>query len=111
TSAQGRIAVSNKPMRWAPRIVTDHSEISDTFQPFDYTDDFGNAPSATWFRVMRWSKPNHTSVECPNWFLALSFSALAMASWLRPRYRLRTLLIATTLVALVLGLIVYAARK
>jgi hypothetical protein len=107
TSAQGRIAVFNKPMRWAPRISTNHSKISDTFQPLDYTDDVGNAPSAIWFRVMRWSKPSHTSVEFPNWFLALCFSALAMAPWLRWRFSLRTLLIATTLVAVVLGLIVW----
>jgi hypothetical protein len=106
-SAQGRIAVTNKPMRWAPRIATDHSKISDTFQPFDYTDDFGNAPSATWLRVMRWSKPSHTSVELPNWFLAPCFSALAMAPWLRWRFSLRTLLIATMLIAAVLGLIVW----
>jgi hypothetical protein len=107
TSAQGRIAVSNKPMRWALQIVTDHSEISKTFQPSNYTDDFGNVPSATWFRVMRWSNPPHTSVEFPNWFLALCFSSLALAPWLRVRFSLRTLLIVATLVAVGLGLIVW----
>jgi hypothetical protein len=111
SSAQGRIAVSNKPMRWSPRIATDHSEISDTFHPLDYTDDFGNAPSASWFRVMRWFKPNHISVEFPNWFLALFLFALAMAPLLVPRFSLRTLLIATTLVAVGLGLAIYVARK
>ena len=112
TSAQGRIAVSNLPMRWAPRIATNHSAISDTFQPFDYTDDFGNTPSATWFRVMRWSKPKHTSVEFPNWSLAFCFSALAVAPWLcwSNRFGLRTLLIATTLIAVLLGLIVWLTR-
>ena len=107
TSAQGHIAVSNKQMRWARRIVTEHSAISNTFQPFDYTDDFGTTPSATWFRVMRWSNPNHASVEFPNWLLAKCFVALATAPWLPRRFNLRTLLIATTLVAVGLGLIVW----
>jgi hypothetical protein len=112
-SAQGRIAVSNLPMRWAPRIATNHSKISHTFVPFDYKDEFGNVPSATWFRVMRWSKPSHTSVEFPNWFTALCCSTLAMAPWLpwSRRFSLRTLLIATTLVAMVLGLIVWLTHK
>jgi hypothetical protein len=109
-SAQGRIAVTTLPMRWAPRIVTNHSKISATFQTFDYMDDFGNTPSATWFRVMRWSKPNHTSVELSNWFLVLSLIALAVAPWLPTRFSLRTLLITTTLVAVVLALVAWSIR-
>ena len=45
--------------------------------------------------------------------LLCSIAALAAAPWIRwsRRFSLRTLLIATTLVAVVLGLIVYAARQ
>jgi hypothetical protein len=50
------------------------------------------------------------SLTVPFWFLVLA-SAAAMATpwlqWLRPRFSLRTLLIATTLVAVVLGAIVW----
>lgn len=45
----------------------------------------------------------------PYWFIAIIFALLGGAPWLR-RFSLRTLLIATTLVAVVLGAIVYALR-
>jgi hypothetical protein len=49
----------------------------------------------------------------PHGLGAMVFAMLATAPWIRwsSRFSLRTLLIATTLVALVLGLIVWAARK
>jgi hypothetical protein len=50
-----------------------------------------------------------TSVMMPYWFGLVVTSILSVLPWIR-RYSLRTLLIATTLVALVLGLIVCAAR-
>jgi hypothetical protein len=46
----------------------------------------------------------------PIWIVLLVVSAIAGVPWLRFRFSLRTLLIATTLVAVVLGLIVWAAR-
>jgi len=49
---------------------------------------------------------NLSYVNVPYWFLILTFSILAAAPWIR-RFSLRTLLIATTLVAIVLGLIVW----
>jgi hypothetical protein len=49
-------------------------------------------------------------VPVPYWCSVLLAAALALAPWLRPRFSLRTLLIATTLVAVVLGLAVYAGR-
>src|SRR3954469_18702251 len=49
----------------------------------------------------------------PYWFPILLFIALAAAPWTRwsRRFSLRTLLIATTLVAVLLGLTVYGAGK
>jgi hypothetical protein len=47
----------------------------------------------------------------PHWFPVLLLATLATAPWLRRRFSLRTLLIATTLVAVGLGVVVYAARK
>ena len=49
----------------------------------------------------------------PHWFGILLFASVATvaaAPWIRPRFSLRTLLIATTLVAVVLGLIVWVGR-
>jgi hypothetical protein len=49
----------------------------------------------------------------PYWIPALVLGALSAAPWIRwsSRFSLRTLLIATTLVAAALGLVVYAARN
>jgi hypothetical protein len=49
-------------------------------------------------------------VAIPYWFLVPVSAVCAAVPWIRWRFTLRTLLIATTLVALVLGVIVYAAR-
>jgi hypothetical protein len=51
------------------------------------------------------------SFPLPYWFPVAMSAGLAATPWLRWRFSLRTLLIATTLVAAVLGLGVYAARK
>jgi hypothetical protein len=50
------------------------------------------------------------AVVVPHWFPLAIVATLAAAPWLPSRFSLRALLIATTLVAVVLGLIVYAAR-
>jgi hypothetical protein len=50
------------------------------------------------------------TVEFPYWMAVLGTGSAAAAPWFRYRFTLRTLLIATTLVALVLGLLVWTAR-
>ena len=52
--------------------------------------------------------PGHLSVPVPTWFLCGLVISFGVIPWLRWRFSLRTLLIATTLVAVVLGLIVWA---
>jgi hypothetical protein len=54
--------------------------------------------------------PNVLRLELPFWFTLLGVVATATAPWWRLRFSVRTLIIATTLVAVVLGLVVYAAR-
>ena len=49
-------------------------------------------------------------ISFPYWLLILVAAATAALPWLRYRFSFRTMLIATTLVAVVLGLIVWAAR-
>ena len=52
--------------------------------------------------------PDNTQIHVPLWFLTLAvMAAVAVLPWIHWRFRLRTLLIATTLVAVVLGLIVW----
>jgi hypothetical protein len=49
-------------------------------------------------------------VPVPYWCPVLLAAALATAPWLTRRFSLRTLLVATTLIAVVLGLIVWSIR-
>jgi hypothetical protein len=53
-----------------------------------------------------------TRIDIPFWFLLLTSVAITSAPWLREKWRfsVRTLLIATTVVAAVLGFAVYTAR-
>jgi hypothetical protein len=85
---------------------------------------FGNATGQDWIiKTLLELPPDrqhlvlwlHTTEEfqagVSHWFIIMPAGALAAAPWIRWRFSLRTLLIATTLVAVVLGLAVYAARK
>jgi hypothetical protein len=67
-----------------------------------------NRPSWQWP-----TDPTTTVINFPTWSVMLPFAATAVLPWIRHfkwRFSLRTLLIATTVVALVLGLIIYATR-
>jgi hypothetical protein len=68
--------------------------------------DSGHAPFSWHNRL-----PSYFSAAVPHWFLSILFTALVAAVWIKwpRRFRLRTLLIATTLVAVALGLIVWAS--
>jgi hypothetical protein len=55
--------------------------------------------------------PTAGVIIVPLWFPIGLAAILATAPWLRYRFTLRALLIATTLVALVLGLAVWAAGE
>ncbi len=50
------------------------------------------------------------AVRVPCWFAVLMSATLTAVPWIRWRFSLRTLLVATTLVAVVLGLAVWAVR-
>src|SRR6476661_1986157 len=71
-----------------------------TFEP----DKFGDTSTSrfTWDNSRSYKRAG-----VPNWFAVLAATTLAVCPWLRWRFTLRTLLIATTLVAVVLGLIVW----
>ena len=45
----------------------------------------------------------------PHWFLVLVFAVIAISPWLPSRFTIRTILIATTIIAVLLGLIVCLA--
>ena len=75
-------------------------------------------------QVNRWVQPNRDAIfaldvryfptslviRTPHWFLAILCAALGALPWISYRFSLRTLLIATALVAVVLGIVGYAIR-
>jgi hypothetical protein len=64
-----------------------------------------STPDPTFF--VRLTRPFGMSARVPHWSGVLLLFGLAAAPWLRWRFTLRTLLIATMLIAIVLGLIVW----
>jgi hypothetical protein len=54
--------------------------------------------------------PDIRYVQAPHWFPVSLATTLAALPWIHWRFSLRTLLIATTLMAVILGLIVYAVK-
>lgn len=55
-----------------------------------------------------WLRGFRHTVRFPHWFAVSLVTVVATAPWWR--FSLRTLLIATTIIALLLGLVVYASR-
>src|SRR4051794_30867623 len=68
------------------------------------------APNFDWDRWERntpqWIVGQNDRVLVPHWFPLIVAGSLSAAPWLRWRFTLRTLLIVTTLVAVVLGFVV-----
>jgi hypothetical protein len=74
--------------------------------------DFSEEPSHAWKQPIMFLQRS-TGLVIPYWLLTVIVSATAASPWIRwsNRFSLRTLLIATTLVAVVLGIVVYAASR
>lgn len=75
---------------------------------------FNEYPHALSFpiRSFAWyQSPYYLSVPIPHWLVAVLFAGLGSAPWIRARFGLRTLLIATTRAAMVSGLAVYVAKE
>ena len=101
-SFRGRIGIEpdERAIHWAWRI-----------EPLTFLD-----PNFDWDNWERntphWIVGKNYRVLMPHWFPLIVAGTLSAAPWLRlpRRFSLRTLLIATTLVAVALGLIVWASR-
>jgi hypothetical protein len=68
---------------------------------------FPHGPDPHWYFT---SGKNGVAMAFPHWFLTLMLASISTVPWLPWRFTLRTLLIAMTLVAVVLGAIVWASR-
>ena len=109
TSLRGEIAIafdywSGKPHAWIFETVSNPENMVSVF------------PTAKGKRPLSWIgfrwlvTSSLVVIVLPNCFLASIAAALAAAPWLRWRFSLRTLLIVTTLVAILLGAVMLSIR-
>jgi hypothetical protein len=109
TSLKGEVAVAfdewlGDPHPWIFRSVSNPENMVSVFSSVK------GKPPLSWL-AFRWQfKPNLVVFVLPYWFLVLLSAILAAVPWIRWKFSLRTLLIATTLVAVVSSAIVYAMR-
>lgn len=97
-SNRGTVACSVTQLGFPNTWILENTPIEVEVSPYKYP----------WIYV----QPLSTSITTPNWLLVTLFSGVAVVPWIRfsTRYSLRTLLIALTVVAVGLGLIVWANR-
>ena len=66
-----------------------------------------STPIPTMFQLPRYSYFDRNCSRAPLWIPVLGCIPLGAASWVRWKFSLRTLLVATTLIAVVLGTVAY----
>jgi hypothetical protein len=100
-SVQGLVCFHAKtqPMRMRWYVDPNSESIAASFNEIRRTKTFAGVG------VSRFA--NQSVLLVSHWFLAFLFAAVGIVPWLSFRFGLRTLLIATTLIAVVLGLIVW----
>jgi hypothetical protein len=78
-----------------------------------YTRILGNFQIASGFGQLSFSRGTGFSFGCPHILPIMLFGGFAATPWVRwsSRYSLRALLIATTMIAIALGLLVWTGRK
>ena len=91
---------------------SDDAEISSSTPPWRYHLCDGSSPYVTEYpiRFEYLNTPDVLSIQLPHSAIVLAFGTACSIPWIRWRFTLRTLLIATTLVAVVLGLAVWVSR-
>jgi hypothetical protein len=111
---EGLLMPLNKGTRLASHRGRLDLEPDDRATQWEWRIEYANAdldPNYDWDRWERntphWIIGQNIWVLVPHWFPLIVSGLLSAAPWLSWRYSLRTLLIATTLVAVLLGLIVW----
>ena len=100
-SSNGRIIISVKPFLYPSNSrswLIKHTRPSRR----SYEDDFGKKSNGIWFQIMRW-KSGLSEYHLPLWIPLIA--SLAFAFMISPirRFRVKTLIIAMTILALILG--------
>ena len=100
-------------LTWTPLFGLDDGEIGIRSRWIEVDEGTPPHPTILGFGIEKDAFLNEDGsvIYFPHWALVLFFAVIAILPWFRWRFSLRTLLIATTLVAVVLGLAVYLVRK
>jgi hypothetical protein len=103
-SCQGRFGSCHQEIGLHQFLLT-HAKVE---QVVISADDSGQTPTAWWPQVLRW-KSGEVEVHIPFWMPTLTLATLCAIPWVhfKRTFSLRTLLIATTLIAVVLGMVVW----
>lgn len=99
----GRISVSRSTPNAGQTVTSWRQPVTEGIRKLAH-----NRESWMGFQYYYRPRPERLRVKVPIWFLFMLVASSGALPWLRWRFSLRTLLIATTLVAVVLGLVVYA---
>lgn len=102
SSGQGRIIFSVKRYNSLGRSRSwwiDHTRPGNRV----YDDDFGNSSNSHWFQTMRW-KSGLKEYHLPLWMPLIASAILALVMSPKRQFSMRTLLIAVSIFALLLGL-------
>jgi len=121
-SLLGEVGVAHG-IDWEDRVQTPHGELNHSFDGGFWAGEYsyinqGPYPGLTGkmppFKArLRW---HHTKykwyISAPHWLLKLCIAMTGFIPWLRPsRYSLRSILIAMTVIAALLGCVIYATQK
>jgi hypothetical protein len=101
-SNSGRLCFAVKPFAFEPSIFHESSN-PPTDPNVGYPDDDGKLPSKLWPQVMRWKSGPLTFIELPYWLPVVILLLVAPILATRRQFSLRAMIIATTVVAIVLG--------
>jgi hypothetical protein len=98
---------------------TTYQPRSDGFDSYYIPNRFQSIGGGLWIGARRpglwgftagfWSQRNWVT-QAPYWSAVVSTAAIATVPWLRWRFSLRSILIATTLIAVVMGLIAWLSK-
>lgn len=98
STSPGRVILSTRRNPYEGRWVWDRSAAAER----SYSDSTGRRTTNYWFRVLHWSQ--FTEVHLPMWLLVLFGGGVGATCTWPWHYSLRGLLLATTVVAIILGL-------
>jgi hypothetical protein len=112
-SRLGQIRVAtilDQPQLWSGWSATfSFTPTRPTWEPAYYSVELINGRLASWDKYFQFASVE-TGFPIRCWCVAVSLAALSVRPWLCWQFSLRALLIATTLISVALGLIVYGSK-